>query len=278
MHGTLGPARGNPAGLLRSLAGKANAEARAAETKFRESVAHAIRCGEYLLKAQAVLRAAEGYGKWEAWLRQNFEKGVSTARLYMQLAGRIEDDPALRQRVSEVPLRDALKVLDQKRLLQTTEHYTPAKYLEAVRLVLGGIDLDPASCAQANATVRATRYFTKAQDGPSQPWHGRVWCNPPYCRQAHRFVEKLLTEYRAGNVKAGILLLNGFHSDSAWFKPLWDFTFCFTDHTIKFNTDEQYRDQPNRSSIFIYLGPDPDAFEREFKQFGAVMTRYRGAA
>jgi hypothetical protein len=277
MHGTVGQPRDTTA-LLRSLAAKANAEARAADSKFRESVAHAIRSGEYLLKAQAVRLAAEGYGKWEEWLRLNFEKEVSTARLYMQLARRVGDDPALRQRVSEVPLRDALKVLDHKRLLQTTEHYTPAKYLEAVRLVLGGIDLDPASCAKANATVRAKKFFTLKDDGLSREWWGRVFMNPPYCGQAEVWVNKLLAEYRAGRVTEAIILLNAFHCDAKWFKPLWDFTICHTDHTIPFNTSKDHRQQPNRASVFIYLGPDPDAFAREFEQFGAVITRYRSAA
>src|SRR5262249_14971473 len=46
-----------------------------------------------------------------------------------------------------------------------SEWYTPPEYVEAARDVLGGIDLDPASNHLAQATVRATRYFTKQDDG-----------------------------------------------------------------------------------------------------------------
>src|SRR5262245_6844094 len=60
------------------------------------------------------------------------------------------------------------------------EWYTPPAYLEAARLVLGGIDLDPASSDVAQRRVRAGRYFTKKDDGLSRPWRGRVWLNPPY--------------------------------------------------------------------------------------------------
>ena len=59
------------------------------------------------------------------------------------------------------------------------EHYTPDDYVEAARYVLGRIDLDPASCALANQTVRAGRYYSKEDDGLQQPWFGNVYLNPP---------------------------------------------------------------------------------------------------
>ena len=62
---------------------------------------------------------------------------------------------------------------------KSQEHYTPAPYVKAARLVLGAIDLDPASCARANATVKAARYYTAKDDGLAQPWCGRVYLNPP---------------------------------------------------------------------------------------------------
>lgn len=59
------------------------------------------------------------------------------------------------------------------------EHYTPVEYIEAARYVLGRIDLDPASCARANETVRASTYYTKEDDGLTQTWFGNVYLNPP---------------------------------------------------------------------------------------------------
>jgi len=43
--------------------------------------------------------------------------------------------------------------------------WTPTRYLEAARDVLGAIDLDPASSAGAQANVRATQYLTKETNG-----------------------------------------------------------------------------------------------------------------
>ena len=39
------------------------------------------------------------------------------------------------------------------------EWFTPTKYLQPVRKVLGGIDLDPATCCAAQARVKALRYY-----------------------------------------------------------------------------------------------------------------------
>ena len=57
---------------------------------------------------------------------------------------------------------------------------TPRKYLDAARAVMGEIDLDPASSAEANETVRAIQFYTENENGLGQPWKGRVWLNPPF--------------------------------------------------------------------------------------------------
>jgi hypothetical protein len=71
-----------------------------------------------------------------------------------------------------------MSIDDRSRTVANDEWFTPAKYIAAARAVLGGIDLDPASNAIAQATVRAGRYYSKDDDGLAQPWHGRVWLNP----------------------------------------------------------------------------------------------------
>lgn len=81
--------------------------------------------------------------------------------------------------------------MNAKHLCQTDSHYTPKIYLDAVREVLGGVDLDPASSETANETVQATNYFTEEQNGLAQRWSGNVFCNPPGGRLDNKSIPKL---------------------------------------------------------------------------------------
>jgi hypothetical protein len=151
----------------------------------------------------------------------------------------------------------------------SNEHYTPPQYIEAARAVLGGIDLDPASCAEANKVVGATSFL---DDGLGTVWQGRVWLNPPYGRMAGDFIVKLAAEYGAGNVSAAIALVNAHCTDTSWFQPLWNGVLCFTNHRINFYGDDE-RSGSTHGSVFIYFGPNRNDFVRHFKQFGAVVER-----
>jgi phage N-6-adenine-methyltransferase len=202
----------------------------------------------------------------------------------------LRDEPAvLREAWSEAvdlhgpqpTAAEVREVVEEKRgtaqlLVASTENewYTPARYLDAARRVLGVIDLDPASSERANETVGAAAFYTQADDGLNREWHGRVWLNPPYGRLAGEFIERLVDEYRASNIASAVALVNAHCTDTAWFQKLWDFAVCFTDHRIDF--DSAGREKHNSSthgSVFAYLGPDPQTFTREFSAFGAVVRR-----
>ena len=97
------------------------------------------------------------------------------------------------------------------------EWNTPPEILDAARQVLGGFDLDPASNAVAQRTVRARRYFTQEDDGLAKHWKGRVWLNPPYATGLlASFIEKLVGHVEQGDVSAAIVLVEN-RTDTEWF-------------------------------------------------------------
>jgi hypothetical protein len=61
----------------------------------------------------------------------------------------------------------------------SNEHYTPAFIVGCAHRVMGGIDLDPASCEFANRIVQATKIYREEHDGYTRMWNGRVFVNPP---------------------------------------------------------------------------------------------------
>ena len=120
----------------------------------------------------------------------------------------------------------------------TNEWFTPAEYIEAARTVLGAIDLDPASCAEANDVVKADRIFTVKDNGLSHAWSGRVWMNPPYgTGLIEKFAEKLVQHVKAGDITAAIVLVNN-ATDTVWFHALTECAhlICFPKGRIKFRT------------------------------------------
>jgi hypothetical protein len=63
---------------------------------------------------------------------------------------------------------------------------TPRELIAA----LGPFDLDPCQ-ADTQPWPCASRGFTRSQDGLSQQWEGRVWCNPPYDGSLQRWLTKM---------------------------------------------------------------------------------------
>jgi hypothetical protein len=154
------------------------------------------------------------------------------------------------------------------------DYWTPAVYTDAARRVLGGIDLDPASCEEANQFVGAARYYTIADNGLVQPWKGRVWMNPPWSQSA-RWVAKLVDHYQAGEVVAAVTLLNAASMTSRWFAVLHSYPLCVPSFRIEFIRPGGQPSNPNSGAVFAYLGPGTALFAAEFARFGTVMRANR---
>lgn len=153
--------------------------------------------------------------------------------------------------------------------------YTPPRYVEAVRELFGGeIDLDPASCAEANLTVRALNIYTAEVDGLRHRWFGRVYLNPPWGRSTPAkglFVRKAIAAYEGGEIDCAVLALNSNATTSAWFEPLFSYPICFPNHRVEHYGPGGKGGAPNSGTVFIYLGRDIGSFVRIFSRFGRVV-------
>ena len=152
------------------------------------------------------------------------------------------------------------------------EWYTPSEYAELARSVMGSIDLDPASCDEANKTIKAKVYFTKETDGLSKPWVGNIWCNPPYSRDLMpSFVEKLKQSFQNGSVSQAILVSHN-NTDTAWFQSLATVAsaICFPNKRIKFYRGEEVA-APTNGQAFFYLGTQTEAFASAFGEVGFTV-------
>lgn len=183
---------------------------------------------------------------------------------------RIHASNADRQRAYRTRKRNARAAAEALRN-SSDEWYTPAEYILLVNMVLGRIDLDPASCAYAQRTVGATRWYGVRDDGLLQQWRGRVFLNPPYSYPlVERFTAKLIAEHDAGNVPEAICLVNN-ATDAAWFHRLLDrFPACFVRGRIRFYRIDRTPVHPRLGQVFFYLGDDVKRFEWAFAEVGVV--------
>jgi len=157
-----------------------------------------------------------------------------------------------------------------------SESYTPAKYIESARTVLGEIDLDPASNAFAQKIVKAKEFFDEGKDGLLQGWSGRVFLNPPYKYPlVEEFIDKLLAEYRAKKITAAILLTNN-NTDTKWWHNAMRIAaaICFTAGRINFYKVDGSGSLPTNGQNFFYFGKRITVFADEFGKHGLTMVKY----
>jgi phage N-6-adenine-methyltransferase len=155
------------------------------------------------------------------------------------------------------------------------EWYTPQEYIDAARVVLGEIDLDPASSKAANKVVGAKKFYTLEDDGLKQRWRGRVWMNPPYGHPAiEQFTGKLAESVRAGDVTAALVLVNN-ATETDWFRTISTVAaaVCFPEGRVKYWNTEGTGITPLQGQAFLYMGSRVAAFRKTFSPLGVILIR-----
>ncbi len=208
--------------------------------------------------------------------------GLPDPRVVSRWRGKLSD-PSKFEATYEHAVARYLKILELEQGAHVGENtgeqewYTPPEYIEAARVVLGEIDLDPASNDTANAVVKAAQIFTDQDSGLDQRWDGRVWMNPPYSQPlVTQFCEKLAASVRAGTVSAAVVLVNN-ATETHWFRALADVasSICFPTGRVRFWHPKKDAATPLQGQAVLYIGNDIYAFGEAFAEFGflAVIAR-----
>ncbi|MDR3558228.1 MAG: hypothetical protein P4L61_01720 [Candidatus Pacebacteria bacterium] len=175
---------------------------------------------------------------------------------------------------SPTPIPGPVAPLAQTTSSAAAELWTPPFYVDKVRAVLGQIDLDPFSCAGANLTVQANRYFCAGSAPFKRDWRAKtIFMSPPSSEKLLlRAARRFLKELRRGRFEQAIVLVNE-APDCLWYNLLASRAdaICVTRKPIPFNT-------PNGGSqtsgagmqAFLLFGPDRKFFRQLFTGVGAI--------
>lgn len=155
------------------------------------------------------------------------------------------------------------------------DYYTHQTIIEAAREAMGGIDLDPASCAEANRVVKATRFFGAKEDGLLRNWAGKVWINPPFGAWGEEWAPKLIHEWRSGGPEqicalssTRAITAQGFHPIRAGANAVWIAHGRYAFWGPKAGA-------PDEGHVVFYFGASTDRFKVAFERdgFGTVYER-----
>ncbi len=164
---------------------------------------------------------------------------------------------------------------------QTSSWYTPKVIIDSARFVLGTIDLDPASCYDANQVVKATRYYDKEMDGLTKTWAGKVFCNPPGGKEKNQSVPKLFWQklLESPEVTEAIFLAFSIEmlqtTQLGCNEPATSYAICIPKRRLQFTDKDGNTVKGNtHASAIVYKGNNTDLFATTFQQIGAIVKPY----
>jgi ParB family chromosome partitioning protein len=263
-HRELSGTRSNPGEVVESLPPPAH-------DKTRDAVAAEIGVSG---KTYDALRKVSTEGTEE------LKQAVRDKKVGASTAAEISQLPAETQReIASLPTRKEIveEVKKHVHVAQNSgenEWYTPPQFIESARLVMGGIDTDPASSEIANRTVKAGQFFSKEDNGLRQTWSGNVWMNPPYAQPLMtNFAEAITYKFNQGEIKQGMVLVNN-ATETQWFQRMASVAsaVCFPKTRVRFLDPKGRPGAPLQGQAIIYFGDNTEAFVEEFSQYGATFS------
>lgn len=168
------------------------------------------------------------------------------------------------------------------RKVNTSSHHwcTPQKYVDAVKTVLGDIELDP--CSNSFSLVAASHFYSLPEtDGLVSSWsYKTIFVNPPYGRDKERktSISDWLKKCVEANIEhnAEVLALIPVATNTKhWKTYVWKYA---TSVAFLYDTRLPFIAEGNTKTkgapmacAMIYWGRDPKRFEETFSVYGAVI-------
>lgn len=158
------------------------------------------------------------------------------------------------------------------------EWYTPKEIIQAVKKVMGSIDLDPASSEVANVTIQAHQFFTIEDNGLIKKWNGNIWLNPPYAQPfVQQFCDLVSEKYDSKEISQACVLVNN-ATETAFFQRMMKSAsaICFPSGRIKFiDVDGNASGAPLQGQAILYFGNNQNEFIKQFSPFGGVVSIWK---
>lgn len=147
------------------------------------------------------------------------------------------------------------------------EWLTPPEIIQS----LGGFDLDP--CSPINRPWdTANKHYTKEDNGLIKTWIGRVWCNPPYGREAVKWLKKM------GNHGNGIALIFARTETAMFFSDVWgsaDALFFFEGRLFFHHVDgSRAKSNSGAPSCLVVYGKENIKSVRQSGLKGTLITNW----
>jgi len=155
-----------------------------------------------------------------------------------------------------------------------SEWYTPQKYIDAARLVMGEIDCDPATTEAVNKRIKARKLYTQERTGLGKVWGTTVFMNPPYKQPlVSEFCNAFADKYEGGEIVQGIVLINNITETDIGQRLLnLCSAACFPNERVKFLDINGKPGAPLQGQMIIYFGPAGMTFRSVFKEFGTCLA------
>lgn len=139
----------------------------------------------------------------------------------------------------------------------------------------GPIDLDPASCAEANRTVQAARIHSAGDSGLEHRWKAeRIWLNPPFSgADVRAWVATLVEAVKEDRVQQACLLLHASPETRYGQHALGSCAAaCWLRGRVRFLGVTGGRGTAQVGQVVLYYGPRSEAFRKAFDDSGVVMV------